>query len=167
MAFEIRPATREDIPDIAAVAVAAWEWAYTPFVPQEIMARFTDVPSRAERMADKWTDFTLRLAAVDEGQVIGFAFEGFPPGLEGWDAEIASLYVHPASAGCGVGGELVRAMAREFVVRGAGTMCIHTLVGNTIGRGFYEKMGGTKVADASWMALPSLWYGWRDIKPLV
>ncbi len=163
----IRSATVEDVDAIAEVAASSWRWAYQGIVTDELMAN-QDPAKRAQRLRDRWHRVGLLLVAVDtDGSVVGFAEEYRPPQFEGFDAEIAALYVHADHARAGHGRALVAAMTRAFAERGDRTLCIHTLKENRIGRSFYERIGGVVDRECEWNGLESVLYAWPDLTLLV
>jgi GNAT superfamily N-acetyltransferase len=159
VAVEIRAVTFEDIEAMAEVAVRGWRWAYRGVISDETLDQL-DIGARVRRLQENWKPERLCLVAVVDDRVVGFASESNPPQIPGFDSEIGGLYVDPDYARFGYGRELVKAMVRQFVDRGAQTMCIHTLKANRIGRSFYEKIGGVLVAEDTWNDYPAVWYAW-------
>lgn len=162
--MNIRAATIEDMRGMAQIAYEAWLWAYSGFMPQDEIELHCGPEKRIQRWAETWEDMATRLVAVDDaGRGVGFAIEARTPGFPEAESEIAALYVHPNSAGSGVGRLLVSEMVRVFRSKGSESMAIHTLAQNVIGRSFYEKMGGILGAETEWNGYPSVWYVWRDL----
>ena len=162
--FIIRDAAIEDIDSIAQVAVNAWNFAYSTFLPPEFMAARADPSKRAHRMRENWrTDVHQIVAVSGDGVVLGFAFEHRPGSLEGYDAEIGALYVDPNASRSGVGRALVTEMVRRFRDLGFQSMAIHTLTENRIGCSFYEKLGGQEGPYTTWNEVPSRWFVWPDL----
>ena len=160
----IRQGSIDDADRLAEIAVAAWIWAYSSFLPSEFMKTRTEPAKRAQRIRETWDPENLVLVAVDgDGAVCGFASEHRPCSLEGYEAEIGALYVHPDAARNGVGSALVRKMVAEFLARGLQSMAIHTLAQNEIGCRFYEKLGGIRGQEDTWNGYPSVWYVWSDL----
>jgi len=162
----IRPATIDDAEAIVEVHIQSWKWAYQGVVPEELMKRVED-PGRIARVRQMWDPNRVNLVSLDDqGAIVAFARENLPPGLDGYDCEIGSLYAHPGHARHGHGRALVRAMAATFAERGDVSLCIHTLKNNRIGRSFYERIGGTLVKEDKWEGLDAVWYGWPDVATL-
>ncbi|HWD38326.1 MAG TPA: GNAT family N-acetyltransferase [Fimbriimonas sp.] len=165
--MRIRPTTLDDIEAIVSVHVAAWNWAHTGIVPDEIMAEIAS-PGRVQKIREQWDPRRAYLVAEDSSEnVVGFSRENLPVGIEGFDCEIGSLYVHPDFARQGIGRELVRSMAQVLSSGGNRSLCLQTLRDNRIGTSFYESIGGQRVSTGAWCGLPSVWFGWRDLSSLV
>ena len=157
----VREATEDDLEAIARVAVASWRWAFASFLPAGFMDERCDLDRRTAGVRRHWSQGG-RFLVADPGGVVGFASEHHPTLLAGFESEVGGLYVHPEAAGRGVGQALVAEMVRGFLARGAGSMAIHTLAENRIGRGFYERLGGRIVATDEWNGFPCVWYGWDE-----
>lgn len=162
----IRRATFEDIDGAAEVLVAAWTWAYKGVVSDELLGQ-QQVGPRAQRIRERWDPSALALVVIEDERVVGNTREQKPVGLAGYDVEIGSLYVHPDYARRGYGRLLLRAMVSKLLTTGGKSLCIHTLSGNMIGRGFYERMGGMVVAEDTWAEYPAVWYGWSDMRVIL
>lgn len=166
--FLVRPAEEADLSGMAEAVCASWEWAYAGIIPDDMMARGTDRPRREARLLDQMKLGHRALVAVaEDGMVAGAALDIVPPRLEGWDAELAALYVHPRFAGQGAGRLLVEEMASAYLAEGKRTMAIRVLRENRIGRSFYEKIGGEVVDEGDCDGEDSVWYGWRDLGLLI
>jgi|GEM_PF-3089185 len=165
--FTIRDAALEDAEEMALAACSAWQFAYRGILDQTFIDSVAEPISFAERIRGAMSKDAHRLVAVSaNGEVIGFASERRPCSLEGFDAEIAALYVDPTSSRSGIGGELVREMVRRFLTDGRQSLAIHTLAENRIGSAFYEKMGGQPGPTTNWQGAPSKWYVWPDMSIL-
>lgn len=157
----IRAARLEDAEAVDEVVCASWEWAYSDFMPPDLLARGSLRGRRVSRTRQDIACGTLFLVAELEARgVVGAAIAGTVPSLDGFDAEMTGLYVHPRSARRGAGEALFKEFVRLCEERGHKSLCVHTLSDNAIGRGFYEKMGGRLVAEDEWNGLRAVWYGW-------
>jgi len=164
----IRPTVVDDAPGIADVIVESWKWAYEGVVPDDLIAQRSDKAEREAQVRNAWDpNRAYYVAVTPENRVLGFIIEGRGASLDGYDAEVAGLYVHPDAARQGIGQRLMSAMAQRFAERGAKRLCLHTLRDNRISRGFYDKAGGTPVQDGDWNGVPSVWYGWGDLNVLI
>jgi ribosomal protein S18 acetylase RimI-like enzyme len=160
--------TTDDTERIAEILVDAWIWAYSSFVPPELMAERTNLPNRIRRIRESWNSDNLTLVGVNQrGTVCGFASERKPCELDGYQAEIGALYVDPNYNRTGVGSALVRAMADDFLSRGLKNMAIHTLAQNEIGCRFYAKIGGARDAEDVWNGMPGVWFVWPELEKLL
>ncbi|MBV6457619.1 MAG: hypothetical protein HONBIEJF_00734 [Fimbriimonadaceae bacterium] len=165
--WTIRPATPSDAFDIADVAVAGWRQAYADILPPDHLTDI-DVHERAERIRSRWGGKTRTAVAELDGAVVGFVGQYLECRLEGFDAEIGALYVHPRVGRGGIGRGLVRYALMEWIMpSGMSTLGIMTLRDNSIGRAFYEAIGGEVVEAAEWMyrdcTYAAVWYGFRDL----
>ncbi len=166
--FSIRKGTIEDIERIAQILCDAWLFAYKAIIPSEMMAEFTNLPSRTRRIRDNWNPENLLLVAVNgDDLVCGFAMERTPCSLEGYDAQVSSLYIDPDFSRAGVGGALLKSMAAEFCSRGLKTLAIEALAQNEIGCSFYAKHGGVVGGGDEWHGLPCVWFVWDDFGQLI
>jgi len=161
--IRIRDAKIEDADRIGQIAVDAWNYAYSSFLPAEFMSARCDPSRRAQRMRDRWSEDDLRLVALSDDEVIGFAFELTPSQVAGIDSESEALYVDPIFSRIGAGRALVEEMVKRFVARGARSMAVHTLAENKIGCAFYKKMGGMEGPYTTWNDFPSRWFIWPDL----
>ncbi len=158
----IREAANEDAPGIAEVNAAAWPWAYADILSPETIEDETDPLTRALQTTRIIARGDLFLVADGADGIVAYASEFRPPQLEGFDAEIGSLYVHPDFAGRGLGRALVGALTCRLWDRGARSLAVNTLAANAIGRGFYERLGGTARTAPDWESLPCVWYTWDE-----
>lgn len=163
----IRRATIEDAPAIAEVLVEGWRFAFSDFMPPEVLGPGLDFARRTERIASKWEVHGRNFVACnDDGRVIGFGGEQDPPQLAGIDAEVGGLYVHTDFARAGVGRAILSHMCELFAAEGKRSLGIHTLELNQIGRAFYDKLGGQIVAQDDWHGMVAVWYRWDDLRVL-
>jgi len=165
MSTFIRDANIDDVEGIAQVALDAWNFAYSSFLPPEFMAQRSNPVRRAQRMRENWRNDVNQIVAVTRtGTIAGFAFEHRPCTLDGFDAEVGALYVDPASSRAGVGKSLVVELVGRFVRHGFNSMAIHTLAENAIGCAFYQKLGGQDGPLTTWHDFPSRWFVWPDLQ---
>jgi ribosomal protein S18 acetylase RimI-like enzyme len=175
----IRPAVPSDAPSIAAVHVAASRDAYVGLMPDDAPAQFN-----LEFRTSMWTEVLcaahppgnqrLLVAEDHAGNVIGFGSCGVQrtPTLAGagFDAEIWCIYVLPEHQRRGVGRALMRKMADDLRSRGMRGMALWVLQQNVPATRFYEKFGGSIVADkeerVGAAVLNEVAYGWRHLSRL-
>jgi ribosomal protein S18 acetylase RimI-like enzyme len=174
-AFSLRPATEADAEAIAAIHVAGWQGAYGGIVEQA----YLDSLSVAER-TETWRkymaagDMHILVAHDAQGAAAGFASFGklktAPPGASPirppYSAEIYALYILPAFWRQGLGGQLLRAAARQLREARHKSLCLWVLEKNARGVGFYKKMGGERVGKKEIEIGPTrareICFGWRD-----
>ncbi len=89
------------------------------------------------------------LVAVSDEEIVGFAlfFPTFSTFLARRGLWLEDLYVRPGMRGRGVGGRLLRAVARIAVKRGCGRFEWSVLDWNAPAIGFYERLGATVMPD--------------------
>ncbi len=160
----LREATHCDIESMAGVAVRAWRYAFSSFLPATFIEKVANQDSFSERIGRSMENPAYRIVATASGgPIVGFASESRPCSLEGYDTEIGGFYVDPDASRSGVGRLLITHMAHHFALRGCRSLAIHTLEENAIGSSFYEKMLGEIGPKTMWEGFPGKWYVWYDI----
>ncbi len=150
----IRPATPEDAPAIAHVHVASWRSTYTGLIPDEFLLAL-DEGERTAQWRQRLTLDVVVLVAEQDGNAIGFAGGGpVREPLEGYDAELYTLYVLVEAQRQGVGTRLLAELAAALHARRFESMLAWVLAGNTSrilrmhGRGAaFGKAGGDRGRD--------------------
>lgn len=147
----LRPATRADAPALADVFVAAWHSGYRTVVPDDVI----DGLDRAELTATfgqrvDTPDRHTVVAVDDASRPVGFA--GYGPDAEHpGDGYLASLYVHPAAGGRGLGNRLLRYALDEMP---GGDVRLWVFAGNAVATRLYERAGfrpdGARLTDPRW-----------------
>lgn len=141
--MDLRHATLADADVIARIHVTAWRHAYRGILPDTLIDNLS-----AQRRAEDWRaliadDRTPVCVAVVDSDVVGFAAIGMStdddaePDL----GELQSLYVHPASAGTGVGTALEADARRLLAAQGCSEATLWVLEANETARAFYEAHG--------------------------
>lgn len=139
----IRRARPEDARDLASVFVAAWRHGYPEILAPEVIARFTAggvTEWMAGLVSEAATGGPVTEVGTDATGVVGFIRYGQDPDGSG-GAYISALYVHPASAGRGVGGQLIRRARQEVTSGGYRSVALHVFRDNSRARGLYERHG--------------------------
>jgi ribosomal protein S18 acetylase RimI-like enzyme len=171
----IREATAVDAESIARVRVATWRAAY----PGVIDDTWLDAMS-----VDTWRDRYLRsfdpaptaaftrVAADDEGRVVGFATAGAARGgVVSRTGEVWLIYLLPDAQRHGLGTRLMRSMARGLEQRGLASLVVWSLARNEPARRFYERLGGRlageRMTAVGAQRLPEVAYGWEDLRSLI
>jgi GNAT superfamily N-acetyltransferase len=143
----VRRAVPEDARDITTINVYTWKTAYAELVPEELIGRrIAELEERTARTRDTIAREDCFFVAVDDGAVIGFCMYG--PCRDGACAgtgEIYAMYVPTDRQGRGAGRALFEAAARALKARGFAGMIVNCLDGNPA-LGFYERMGGKRIA---------------------
>ena len=166
-AFTIRHATIADARVIAEIHYAGWQIAYAHIISAEDMA--SRLPARRigfwrQRIADAG-DLVL-IAEDATGGAQGFMHGGRvlehdirKGSLAGHDCEIYSLHCRQAVHGRGLGRLLMAETARAFRARGHHALTLWAFRDNPY-RTFYERTGGTLIAEGFDGDIPDVAYGW-------
>lgn len=167
----VRPARLADSDRIGEIHVAAWREAYADLMPSERLAAL----SVAQRAAQWHTQLASGMArgiavAEDAGGIVGFASCARQRAVElataGYSGEVAAIYVLRAAQRRGAGRTLMRAMARRLIAEGYRSMALWVLTANAPARRFYERLGGTIVAQRIDGDDEETAYGWTDLVTL-
>jgi len=84
---------------------------------------------------------------------------------KGCTAEVSELYILRSAQRQGTGSNLMRAMAGALSKRGHRAMSLWVLEENEPARGFYERLGGTVIAERRGR-LRELAYAWPALRQL-
>jgi ribosomal protein S18 acetylase RimI-like enzyme len=168
----IRAATPDDAAACAAVQVRSWQATYAGILPQEHIDRRT-----VEFRTAQWTE-RLRAGEEDifvacepDGAIVGFTSGGRSvEAVEGFDAEIGTIYLLPEAQGKGIGKQLLRALSAALQEKGFKAAWVRVLSDNAPARRFYEKCGAEVVCeteeDIDGFIYREHFYGWRDLAKL-
>jgi len=169
----VRRATFDDAEAIERIRVETWRATYRGLLPDDLIDQLQpNVERRRERLrSSSRSEINL---VVDEGDVVGYAFAGRERAHDpNYTGEVYAIYVLPAAQGLGHGRALIGECARALAAEGMTSMLIWVLRENRIGRGFYERLGGTVVREKPLEEFPGaedhieVAYGWKDTRPLV
>ena len=169
----IREAAPADAPGIARVHVDSWHTTYKGMIPDHIIASRSYGYRR-----QMWTRIltgqpeTFVYVAEERREVVGFVSGGPNRDTSSpFTGELQAIYILEAHQGKGVGRRLASALVSRLLEQGHTSMLIWVMSDNHQARGFYEGLGGTKVAERQEAMddamLDELAYGWEDIRPLV
>jgi GNAT superfamily N-acetyltransferase len=170
----VRRATVDDAEAIERIRVETWRATYRGLLPDGLIDQLQPNVERRREWLRSAGPFALTFVAEEGSDVVGYAFAG--PGRiddREYPGEVYAIYVLPASQGKGHGRALIRESARELAARGITRMLIWVLRENLIGRGFYERLGGTVVREKPLEEFPGaeehieVAYGWKDTSALV
>jgi hypothetical protein len=169
----IRPATLDDAEAIEHIRVETWRATYRGLLPDGLIDGLRSDPAqRRERLRRQPAD-QFSFVAEDGGEVVGYAFGGPERANDPeYKGEVYAIYVLPAKQGKGLGRALIRGSVNELEAHGIGTLLIWVLRENTIGRRFYERLGGRIVREKPLEEFPGaadhieIGYGWSDTSPL-
>lgn len=143
----VRPATVDDAARIARVHVASWRVAYRGLLAPEVLDSLS-VEARTrfwERAVAHPLPRAVTLVAARGEQVLGFCSCGpsLDPAAPETRAQIAAIYVDPASSRQGIGRLLMDAALDHLRRQGFADAELWVMAGNAIGIGFYEGYGWT------------------------
>ena len=171
--YAIVPAGPGDAAELGRVHVKSWRETYPGLLPQAYLAAMRpQVHARRfyrELIRAREGDAVLLAEGADGavGYAAGVMLTGHGRAA---DAEVHTLYVLREAQGAGVGRALLGASARVYRARGAKSLMLFVLSGNTAARGFYEHLGGeafTEVPSKGWgEGLTETAYRWKDIGQL-
>jgi ribosomal protein S18 acetylase RimI-like enzyme len=154
-AFTVRRASREELPAVEAVRIAAWQVAYRGVVPEEVLDALAVTEERVAHLQARYDEGAATTwVALDGDEVIGMAVVGpsRDEDREG-DPELYALYVLPSHWGSGAGQALWDA--------GQPFTSLWVLQDNPRARAFYERNGfratGTKDIEIG-VVLPEVRY---------
>jgi ribosomal protein S18 acetylase RimI-like enzyme len=169
----IRRATLADVPAVANVHVASSREAYAGLLPEARLSQHT-----VESRAALWTKVlgtagSTSVHVAEAGpDIVGFGAVGRQRTASlaegGYAAEVLCLYVLRQHHRQGLGRALMAAMAGEVADRHLEGVSLWVLRDNPSGRGFYERLGGTVIAEKSEGQPPitEVAYGWRGLDDL-
>ena len=172
----IREATALDAESISRVRVASWRAAYRGILDDAWLDALS-VEAGRERYLRGFDPapaaaFT-RVAADDDGRVLGFATGGVArgAGVPPREGEVWMIYLLPEAQRLGLGTRLIRSMARGLDRRGLGSMVVWALARNAPARRFYEHLGGRpggeRTTRVGTQRLDEVMYRWADLDPLI
>lgn len=167
MTIKIRRASREDASAIARVHVASWRSTYAGLIPETYLAALD-----AEERARQWdlligSGRDLFHVAEDESGIFGFVSGGpIREPVDGYDAELHTIYLLADRQGSGMGRRLVNAIVQDL--RGAGfrSMVVWVLDQNPAVQ-FYKRLGAIEIArktvEIGGAMLDDRALGWPDL----
>lgn len=169
--MNVREARIEDAEPIAHVHLDSWKTTYPGIIPQAYIDGL-----RVENGIANWQERLdghgpLTLVAEDAAGVFGFASGGaMVHPVEGFDGELAAIYLLASHQRRGAGAKLVREIARGLRDQGFRSMVVWALRENPA-CGFYQRMGAVRVAEQpieiGGTMLPEVAFGWRQIEALI
>jgi ribosomal protein S18 acetylase RimI-like enzyme len=141
----IRAARAEDAPAIAALHIAAWQWAYRGQLPDAFLDGLSHhlderIRLRIEAIADPAQRNWL---AEDGGALTGFAITHPSRDDDATSAtgELGAIYLAEHAAGRGIGRALFERAVADLEERGYEAAILWVLESNTRARRFYERAG--------------------------
>jgi ribosomal protein S18 acetylase RimI-like enzyme len=151
-AFQIRPATMQDVPALAKLHVDTWRSTYQGLISADFLEQLTYELKEAQWKQGLRSSSTSahRLVAEHEDAIAGFAIVGGKPS-DAWPqtSEMYALYVSSDAKGRGIGSKLFLASAEWLRAKGHNSMLIRVLKGNQLAIGFYESRGAVLIGEDS------------------
>jgi ribosomal protein S18 acetylase RimI-like enzyme len=140
--IDIRHATADDAPALAAVREEAWRATYQGLIPHITLQQM--IASHTPGWWQKLLNLGASVLLLDfDGETQGYATYGRsrhgPTGCEG---EIYELYLMPVYQGAGLGRQLFEASRRELARRNLQDLVVRSLRDNEHACAFYEALGG-------------------------
>lgn len=174
----IRFASLSDAAVIAAVHIASWRETYAGLLPDQTL-RDLSVTERTQLwfriLKDAATSpDTAVLVAEREGHVVGFASGGRQRDQcmldQGFTGEITAIYVVGTAQRLGIGQQLMRRLACALMDGGHTSASLWVLRDNRPARGFYDRLGGSVVAEKEdrddSTTLYEVAYAWHNLATL-
>ncbi|WP_305783583.1 GNAT family N-acetyltransferase [Symbioplanes lichenis] len=154
MSIELRPATTDDVPALAALWHTGWHDGHAGHVPDELLP-FRTAESFVPRTAERIDRATV---ALHDGEPAGFTV------VDG--EEVEQVYVAAAHRGTGVAAILLSDAEQRVAAAGHEKAWLAVAPGNARARRFYERQGWsdgggfsyTAEAGASTIEVPALRY---------
>lgn len=141
--IRVRRAVAADVPDVAAVHVRSWQWAYRGLLAQEYRDGL-DPQAWAAGYAVGRVGFALPTTqvALNGATVCGLVTAGLcrDRDLSNF-GEVMAIYVDPAYLRRGVGRSLMNAARNRLRRVGVGSAALWVLDGNVAARRCYERDG--------------------------
>lgn len=140
--FFIRPAVLEDAPKCADIHMRSWVFAYSQYIPMEIIEQHN---TRRRVMWEKMlkNNIDTHFVAVYQGKIIGITSINPPRDQDLPDTvyELTGLYFDPDYIGKGFGKKTMDWVKNEISTRGYDTISLWVLTQNARAKAFYEKSG--------------------------
>jgi ribosomal protein S18 acetylase RimI-like enzyme len=157
---------------MAALHVQCWREAYAEILPDKLMASFS-----VQKRLPMWQaviPHTERfvLAAFNKSKPAGFVISGptEEQHIEHQNGHLWAIYIAAKYNRKGIGRELIKRAANDWLSKGGRTMTIGVLAENTNARAFYEKLGArfvkTSTYDWDGHQLPDCIYMFEDLPAL-
>ena len=126
----IRPATAEDMADVADLWHVGWHDGHAGHVP-EGLTRARNLEAFHQRTPSRVSDTTV--ARSTDGELLGFVM------VTG--DEVEQVFVGRSARGTGLAGQLLEVAERQVAASGHTTAWLAVVEGNARARAFYERQG--------------------------
>jgi len=179
MSVTIRPATQDDIPDLARIHLASKLEAESGIVDAGFLNAKT-----VEQYEKKWIKFyadedSSKALIFHDDEAVGFVSYGSlrtaPAGMSKirplYSSEIYAIYIKPSFFSQGLGQKLLQYAVAKLIEQKHKSLCLWALDKNKRACGFYEKMGGVRVGkqfvEMGPTKVKEACYGWRNISEIL
>lgn len=154
--MQLRPATLEDVPALAALGRESFTHAFGHLYRPEDLAAFLDeVHDEAAVAAEvAGEDCRHRLAVADDGTLLGYCKLRYPSKMAGIaraenPLELGQLYCAGSATGRGLGGAFMEWVIAEGEAGGHDAIVLSVYSENFGAQRFYERHGFAKTADTT------------------
>ena len=137
--MNIRPATVNDFPTIAALQGESWRDSYGDVMPDEYLAGEMTADLQRHWASVEMEDDDVVLIAEVENEIAGFIAVWCRP-----EPFIDNLHVSPTNRSQRIGSALMRAAALQLIELGHRTANLLVVENNTGAIRFYERLGGRR-----------------------
>lgn len=170
----IRPATSDDIADLARIHLCSKQKAYSGSVDEAYLQSLTQQDFEAMWSNYLNADDASQCIACIDDMPVGFISFGRlrtpPPGTSRirplYAAEIFAIYLHPDYWQQGIGQKLMLHAVSLLGDQKLKSLCLWVIDGNKNAQKFYDALGGQRIGKRNIEVGPSkvkeLCYGWRD-----
>lgn len=168
--IDVRPVTRNDLPQVAEVHVKTWQRSFLGIAPEDYLKNMS-VEKRLQAYRERSCEGTYSMLVAEhrEKGIVGFADFGTPKLPGEFDAQIYSFYFLPEFQRQGLGSRLFQRCVAKMSGVGVKSLCLDSLEVSPY-RPFYEKLGGKIVGRACHLLgdadFETVIYGWDDISKL-
>lgn len=166
------PAGPGDAVDLARVHVEAWRETYAGLLPQAYLDRMSMAAHARRWRLRLMRSQEVTLAAETARGLVGYCSGDWSrERTAAGEAEITTLYVLRRFQRTGLGRRLLVSTARALAARGADSLVIWVLQGNTPARRFYERMGGVcegeRAEPIAGGTVEAVAYRWAEVGALL
>lgn len=141
--IQVRPATLDDVDDVARIHVRSWQHAYRGQLPDAVLDAL-DIGEREARWRSNFgAPAQVLLLGVRNDRILGFC-ELYPSrdaDAKPATAEITAIYADPEHYRSGTGAALMAAALDEARRRGDRVLTLWVIETNQLSRRFYERHG--------------------------
>jgi ribosomal protein S18 acetylase RimI-like enzyme len=168
-----RRPTRDEAEAMAALHVQCWREAYANIVPNSLLEK-SAASSRLSIWRDSLDDEKRSVfAAFEDETAIGFIVAGKSKqeNFEGEDGHIFMLYLRSSYHRRGIGRQLLKLAAGQWLKQGGHSLSLSVLTANKSAIKFYEGMGASlvRVGTYKWdeYELPNAIYVFENLPALI